>query len=146
MAYTAPANMAGGARGTSAVEAEVAANRAYQILHFGFVILPILAGVDKFLGLMTNWDKYLAPVVTSTLGVSAHSFMLVVGAIEIVAGLLVAFAPRIGAYVVAFWLAGIIVNLALNPIHYWDVAARDFGLILGALALGSLSKWATRKV
>jgi hypothetical protein len=145
MAYTAPANMPGSTREASAAVAESSAHRAYQILHFGFVVLPLIAGIDKFFGFLTNWEKYLAPVVPATLGVSAHTFMMVVGAIEIVAALIVAFAPRLGAYVVALWLLGIIGNLVLNPVHYWDVAARDFGLVLGALALGSLSAWATRK-
>ena len=146
MAYSAPANVASGAGGRDAAGADAAAYRAYHILHIGFVILPILAGIDKVFDFMTNWEKYLAPVVSSTLGVAPHSFMMAVGAIEIVAGLLVALKPRIGAYVVALWLVGIIVNLALNPVHYWDVAARDFGLFLGAISLGSLSAWAARRI
>jgi uncharacterized membrane protein YphA (DoxX/SURF4 family) len=125
-------------------DANAGAHRAYQILHLGFTVLPIIAGVDKFFDFLTNWDRYLAPVVSSTLGVSAHTFMQIVGVIEIVAGLLVAVKPRIGAYLVAGWLLGIIGNLALHPDHYWDVAARDFGLFLGALSLGSLSAWVSR--
>jgi len=113
--------------------------QAYQILHWGFVAAPVIAGLDKFSHLLTNWDQYLAPVFARALGGSAHAFMLVVGAVEIVAGLLVAVRPRIGAYVVAAWLAGIIVNLLLSG-NYYDVALRDFGLCLGALALGRLAQ------
>jgi len=111
---------------------------AYQILYAGFVALPIVAGLDKFFHLLVNWDQYLAPMVTDIIPLSAHNFMLIVGVIEIVAGLLVAVQPQVGAYVVALWLWGIIVNLMLIP-AYFDIALRDFGLSLGALALGRLS-------
>jgi hypothetical protein len=118
----------------------VAAERqAYQILHWGFVAAPVLAGLDKFANLLTDWSQYLAPPVARMLGGGAHAFLLVVGVVEIVAGLLVAVRPRIGAYVVAAWLAGIIVNLLLTG-RYFDVALRDFGLCLGALALGRLAQ------
>src|ERR1043166_5847700 len=80
------------------------AYQAYQILHVGYTALPIIAGFDKFFHLLVNWDGYLAPVVQRLLPISGHLFMLIVGAIEIVAGLLVAFAPRIGGYVVMLWL------------------------------------------
>ena len=89
--------------------------------------------------LLVNWDQYLAPLVTQILPVTAHTFMLVVGVIEIAAGILVAIQPRIGAYVVALWLWGIILNLLLVP-GFYDVALRDFGLSLGALALARLSR------
>jgi hypothetical protein len=114
-------------------------DQAYQILHVGFTLAPILAGLDKFFHLLTNWDQYLAPVVASVLPVSGHTFMLVVGVIEIAAGLLVWFRPRLGAYVVAAWLWGIIIDLLLVP-GYYDIALRDFGLSLGALALGRLAE------
>jgi uncharacterized membrane protein YphA (DoxX/SURF4 family) len=114
-------------------------HRAYVALWFIFTAAPIIAGLDKFLGLLTDWDKYLAPVVSGTLGIAPHTFMLVVGAIEIVAGLLIAVKPRIGSVVVAAWLAGIILNLVLNPNHYWDVALRDLGLMVGAIALHLLA-------
>src|SRR5438034_967373 len=94
------------------------AYQAYRILHVGFAVLPVLAGLDKFFQLLVNWDQYLAPVVTRVLPVSAHAFMLAVGVIEVVAGLLVAVRPRVGAYVVALWLWGIIVNLLLIPGYY----------------------------
>ena len=115
------------------------AYQAYLILYAGFVALPILAGVDKFFHLLVNWDWYLAPVVTQIIPVTGHTFMLAVGVIEIAAGVLVAFRPRIGACVVALWLWGIIVNLLLVP-GFYDVALRDFGLSLGALALARLSR------
>ena len=115
------------------------AYQAYLILYAGFVALPILAGVDKFFHLLVNWDQYLAPLVTRIIPVTGHTFMLAVGAVEIAAGVLLAVRPRIGACVVALWLWGIIVNLLLIP-GFYDVALRDFGLSLGALALARLSQ------
>jgi hypothetical protein len=114
------------------------AYQAYAILHWAFVIAPVVAGADKFTDLLTNWDKYLAPQMGYILGGATHTFMLVVGIVEILAGLLVALKPKVGAYVVATWLAAIILNLLLAG-RYFDVALRDFGLLLGALALGRLS-------
>ena len=119
------------------------AYQAYQILHIGFTVAPIVAGVDKFFHLLVNWDNYLAPVINNALGGHGHAFMLVVGVIEIIAGIGVALWPRIFSYVVAAWLLGIVGSLLLfPPSHPWphyDVALRDFGLFLGALALGRLS-------
>ena len=112
--------------------------QAYQILRFGFTVAPILAGLDKFLHLLTDWDKYLPAVVNNILGGHGHEFMMVVGVIEIVAGIGVFFKPKIFAYVVSLWLVVIIVNLLMIP-GYFDVALRDLGLALGALALGRLS-------
>jgi hypothetical protein len=114
------------------------AYQAYQILHWGFVAAPVIAGADKFLGRLTNWEKYLAPSLARLSPWHADTTMTLIGAVEIVAGLVVALRPRIGAYVVAAWLAGIILNLLLVG-GYGDVALRDFGLFLGALALGRLS-------
>jgi uncharacterized membrane protein YphA (DoxX/SURF4 family) len=120
------------------------AYQAYRLLHVGFIVAPIVAGVDKFFHLLVNWDNYLAPVVNRALGGHGHAFMLLVGVIEIVAGIGVALRPRIFSYVVAAWLLGIIVNLLLippsNPLPHYDVALRDCGLLLGALALGRLSQ------
>jgi len=113
--------------------------QAYQILHIGFTIAPIAMGLDKFFNLMVNWEQYLPPFVNNLTGGNGHILMLVVGVIEIVAGLGVWFKPRIFAYVVALWLLLIIVNLLMIP-GYFDVALRDFGLMLGALALGRLSQ------
>lgn len=112
---------------------------AHRVLHVGFSVLPILAGADKFLHVLTDWEKYLAPWVDAIVPGSAHAFMSAAGLVEIAAGVLVAVAPRIGGFVVAAWLAGIIVNLVALP-EYWDVAARDLGLALGALALGLASE------
>ena len=112
--------------------------QAYQILHWGFVVAPIVAGADKFFHFLVNWDQYLAPFVPTMLNIPGNAFMRGVGVVEMAAGLLVAFKPRIGAYVVAAWLAAIIANLLLIP-GYFDIALRDFGLLLGALALGRLS-------
>jgi hypothetical protein len=115
------------------------AYQAYRILHVGFAALPILAGLDKFFHLLVNWDQYLAPLAARVLPVSGQTLMLAVGVIEVAAGVLVAVRPRIGAYVVALWLWGIIANLLLIP-GYYDIALRDFGLSLGALALARLSQ------
>jgi hypothetical protein len=116
-----------------------AAQQAYQILHLGFTVAPILAGADKFFHWLTNWDQYLAPFINNLLGGHGHEFMLAVGAIEVVAGIGVAWKPRIFGYVVAAWLLGITVNLLLTG-QYFDIALRDFGLALGALALARLSQ------
>lgn len=115
------------------------AYQAYEILHIGFTVAPIIAGVDKFLGLLVNWDQYLPGFVNNILGGRGHEFMYLVGIIEIVAGVGVFLKPKIFAYVVAAWLGLIIVNLLLIP-GYFDVALRDFGLLLAALALGRLSQ------
>jgi hypothetical protein len=115
------------------------AYQAYLILYAGFVALPILAGLDKFFHLLVNWDQYLAPVVTPIIPISGHVFMVLVGVIEVAAGVLVAVRPRIGAYIVVLWLWGIIVNLLLVS-GFYDIALRDFGLSLGALALARLSQ------
>ena len=113
--------------------------QAYQILHWGFVAAPVLAGADKFLHVLTNWDQYLAPAFARISPLGVHPTMLLVGVVEVVAGLVVAVKPRVGAYVVAAWLVGIILNLLLLG-SFFDVALRDFGLFLGALALGRLSE------
>jgi len=123
---------------TATRTAKEPARQAYEILHWGFVAAPVIAGIDKFMHILTNWDDYLAPVIAGALPISAHAFMLIVGAIEIVAGLVVALRPRVGAYIVAAWLVGIMVNLVLRG-HALDVVLRDFGLCLGALALARLS-------
>jgi hypothetical protein len=114
-------------------------HQAYQILRLGFTIAPIVAGLDKFFHLLTDWNQYLAPFIPQTLGISASTFMMIVGVIEIVAGLLVWFKPRFGGYLVMAWLWAIIINLLLIP-GYFDIALRDFGLSLGALALARLAE------
>src|SRR5438067_1397714 len=126
-----PATTAAGAR---SILATSPAYQAYEILHIGFAVLPIVAGLDKFFHFLVNWDQYLAPIVTRIVPVDGHVFMLAVGVIEIVAGLIVAFWPRLGGYVVMLWLWGIVLNLFMLP-GFFDIALRDFGLSLGALAL-----------
>jgi hypothetical protein len=130
---------AGDVARSAVVERRSPAYQAYQILHVGFIVAPLIAGADKFFHALVNWDQYLAPVIANIFGGNAHGFMLVVGAIEIVAAIGVALKPKIFAYVVAAWLAGIIINLLLIP-GYYDIALRDLGLCLGALALGRLSQ------
>lgn len=114
-------------------------HQAFQILRLGFTIAPIIAGLDKFFHLLTDWNQYLAPFIPQMLGISASTFMMIVGVIEIAAGLLVWFKPRFGGYLVMAWLWAIIINLLLIP-GYFDIALRDFGLSLGALALARLAE------
>lgn len=111
---------------------------AFLLLRIGFTVLPILMGIDKFTNVLTDWTSYLAPWIADLSPLSAHGTMLVVGVVEIVAGIAVAVKPRYAAYVVAAWLAGIIVNLVSYP-GFYDVALRDFGLLLGALTLARLA-------
>jgi len=125
-------------KGAQVAVASTPGRQAYQLLHFAFAFAPIVAGLDKFFHLLVNWDIYLAPVIARLSLIGGHNLMRVVGVIEIVAGLLVALKPRIGAYVVAVWLWAIIINLLLIP-NYFDIALRDIGLSLGALALARLS-------
>lgn len=117
-------------------ESDYPVYQAYQILHIGFTVAPIIAGADKFTNLLVDWTQYLAPAMANI--IPATTFMHIVGIIEIIAGVLLFIKPRIGAYVVAAWLLGIMGNLLLIP-GYYDVALRDFGLFLGALALARLS-------
>jgi len=112
--------------------------RAFQLLRTVFVIAPIAFGLDKFVNYLTDWTIYLAPWINDVVPGNAQDAMYVVGAVEIAAGFLVAVAPRFGAFVVAAWLAGIIVDL-LTLGDFYDVALRDFGLFVAALALGLLA-------
>lgn len=114
------------------------AEQAFMILRAAFTIAPILFGADKFFHLMINWDKYLAPALSNPLPFTPHQLMYAVGVTEIIAGLLVAIHPRLGGPVVAAWLVGIIINLLLIP-GFYDVALRDFGLFLAAIALSRLA-------
>jgi hypothetical protein len=124
---------------TDSIDNLSAARQAFQILRIGFTVAPILAGLDKFFDVLVDWDKYLSPMANNVLGGHGHQFMLVVGVIEIIAGIGVFLKPRVFAYVVAAWLLGIILNLLSIP-GYYDIALRDLGLLLGALALGRLSQ------
>ena len=112
--------------------------QAYLALRVGFVVAPILFGLDKFTNLLADWPTYLAPTIDRLVPGSAASAMLAVGVIEVVAGLVVAVRPKVGGYLVAAWLAGIIGNLLLLGDHY-DIALRDLGLLLAALALARLA-------
>lgn len=118
-----------------------AAYQAYLLLRVGFTAAPILFGLDKFFNRTVDWPDYLASWVNDIAPGSGQDFMYFVGVVEIAAGILVALAPRIGAYVVAAWLGGIIVNLlTVEPPTYYDIALRDFGLLLAALTLGRLAQ------
>lgn len=112
--------------------------QAFALLRTVFTVAPILFGLDKFTNVMTDWPAYLAPWIDGILPGTAQQGMFVVGVIEVVAGLVVAIAPRFGAWLVVAWLAGIIVNLLTLP-GYYDVALRDFGLLVAAAALGRLA-------
>ncbi|MBP9116343.1 MAG: hypothetical protein KBF89_08410 [Acidimicrobiia bacterium] len=112
--------------------------QAFWILRIGFTAAPILFGIDKFTHILTNWDKYLAPEFSDLFNAKAHTLMYIVGVIEIVAGIVVFIQPKFGGPLVAIWLAAIIVNLLIMA-NYYDVALRDFGLFLAALALFRLA-------
>jgi uncharacterized membrane protein YphA (DoxX/SURF4 family) len=118
----------------------IAAHQAFWLLRIGFTVAPILFGLDKFFNWSVDWPDYLAGWVNDIVPGSGQDFMYFVGGVEILAGLLVLLAPRIGAFVVAAWLGGIVINLLTNdPPTYYDIALRDFGLMLGALTLGRLA-------
>ena len=112
--------------------------QAFTILRVGYAALPIIAGADKFFHMLVNWNQYLAPAVYSLIGGHVRGFMHLVGIVEISAGVLVAIKPRWGSPVVGLWLLGIVGNLLMIP-GFYDVALRDFGLAIGALAFFRLS-------
>jgi hypothetical protein len=114
------------------------AKQAFRILHFAFFAIPIIAGIDKFLHLLADWNMYLAPWVVNVSPIPIRNLMEAIGVAEMIAGLIVAIKPRVGAWIVIAWLWAIILNLVTYP-GYYDIAFRDFGLSLGALALARLS-------
>jgi uncharacterized membrane protein YphA (DoxX/SURF4 family) len=114
------------------------AYQAFLLLRVGFTVVPIVMGADKFSNTLVNWERYLAPWIHHLSPLSAVGTMHVVGVIEILAGVAVAIKPRYAAYVVAGWLAGIVVNL-LSYSGYYDIALRDFALMLTAVTLGRLA-------
>ena len=114
------------------------AYQAFLLLRTAFTLAPVLFGLDKFFNVLTDWERYLAPTIIDIVPGTAQQAMLMVGVVEIAAGVLVAVRPHIGGYVVAAWLAGIIANLLLIP-GFYDVALRDFGLFVAALALARLA-------
>lgn len=132
-----PAGRAGYA-GSDELRLDNPAYQGFWLLRIAFTVAPILFGLDKFAHVLVDWDKYLAPEFTSLFNAQAHTLMYFVGAIEIVAGLAVLARPRFGGYLVAAWLAVIIVNLLMIG-EYYDIALRDFGLLLAALTLTRLA-------
>ena len=114
------------------------AYQAFSLLRAGFTVAPILFGLDKFADWLVDWRIYLAPELNDLIPGNAHQAMLAVGVIEILAGVVVALQPKFGGYLVAAWLGGIIVNLLLQG-DFYDIALRDFGLLIGALALARLA-------
>ena len=126
------------ARTTSREALSDPAYQAFLLLRTVFAVAPIVFGLDKFANVLTNWEHYLAPWIVRLIPLSAHQAMLVVGVIEIVAGVAVAVKPRYAAYIVAAWLAGIVLNLVSYP-GFYDIALRDFGLMLAALTLARLA-------
>ena len=126
------------ARTSSPTVTDRGAREAFWLLRTVFTVAPILFGLDKFTNVLVDWETYLAPWINDIVPGNAHTAMLIVGVVEIAAGVLVAITPRWGGYVVALWLAGIIVNL-LTLGDYYDVALRDFGLFVAALALARLA-------
>jgi uncharacterized membrane protein YphA (DoxX/SURF4 family) len=126
---------------TGTVMEQIKADPSYQafwLLRIAFTVAPIAFGADKFANLLVNWEKYLAPWIRDLSPLSATHTMYVVGVIEIAAGIAVALKPRYAAYIVAAWLGGIVINL-LTYSGFYDVALRDFGLMLGALTLARLA-------
>jgi hypothetical protein len=118
-----------------------AADPAYQaffLLRTVFTVAPIVFGLDKFANVLTDWPSYLAPWIDDLVPGTAQQAMYAVGVVEILAGVVVAVAPRFGGWLVAAWLAGIIVNLLTIP-DFYDIALRDFGLLVGAIALARLA-------
>ena len=128
------ANYTGGhAHGTTMSSIE----KVITLLRWTYGLVPIIAGADKFMHLLTDWDKYLAPGIANMLPMQPHTFMNIVGIIEMVAGLLVLIKPRIGSLIVGLWLIGIVINLLLTG-QYYDVAVRDAVMSIGAFSLWML--------
>ena len=109
-------------------------DKVITLLRWTYGLVPVVAGADKFMHVLTDWDKYLAPAIANMLPMSAHTFMNIVGIIEIIAGVLVLIKPRIGSLVVGVWLIGIAINLLLTG-QYYDVAVRDTVMAIGAFSL-----------
>jgi uncharacterized membrane protein YphA (DoxX/SURF4 family) len=132
--------MAPGSVPSVPVQPRSPAYQGYLLLRTGFVVAPILFGLDKFFNFMVDWPEYLAPWINDLMPGTGQQFMYFVGAVEIVAGILVLISPRWGSLVVAAWLGAIIINLlTAEPPKYYDIALRDFGLFLGAITLNRLA-------
>jgi uncharacterized membrane protein YphA (DoxX/SURF4 family) len=132
----APVN--GSVRAVESADWSDARYQAFTLLRIAFTVAPIAFGLDKFFNVMVDWPIYLAPWINDIAPGSAQDFMYFVGVTEIIAGITVALKPRYGAYVVAAWLAGIVINL-LTASGFYDIALRDFGLMLAALTLARLA-------
>lgn len=113
--------------------------QTFNLLKFTFIIIPIVAGADKFTNLLTNWEQYINPDIVNLLPFSASGFMMIVGLIEIIAGLIVLKKPEIGGYIVAAWLSIIAITL-LFGFNYVDVAVRDLVMAISAFAMARISK------
>lgn len=129
---TVTANYAGHAPATT-----TQVDRVASILRWTYGLVPIVAGADKFTHLLTDWDKYLAPVVTDVVPIAPGTFMSIVGLIEIIAGIIVLARPKVGALIVGLWLVGIAINLLLTG-QYYDIAVRDTVMAIGAFCLSIL--------
>ncbi|MFB9165236.1 hypothetical protein [Arthrobacter psychrochitiniphilus] len=116
---------------------------AFLLLWVGFITIPLIMGVDKFFNVLTHWENYLAPWIENVSPFSAHGTMMAIGVVEIIAAIAMILRPRYAAYIVALWLAGIIVNLLTYP-GFYDVALRDFGLMVAAIALTLLARTYTK--
>jgi uncharacterized membrane protein YphA (DoxX/SURF4 family) len=114
--------------------------QGFMLLRAGYTVLPLAMGIDKFFNAMVSWPKYLADWIDNIAPGTAQQFMYFVGGVEILAGLIVLIKPRYGAYIVAAWLAGIVINL-FSYGEWWDIGVRDVGLMLGALTLGRLASY-----
>jgi uncharacterized membrane protein YphA (DoxX/SURF4 family) len=133
---TAPSN--GGNAAAPSADWRDPRYQAFALMRVAFTVAPIAFGLDKFFNVMVDWPIYLAPWIDDIAPGTAQEFMYFVGATEILAGIIVALKPRYGAYIVAAWLAGIVINL-LSHSGYYDIALRDFGLMLAALTLARLA-------
>ncbi len=131
-AHTAPSDT-----GATAIRSDPA-YQAFLLLRTVFTVAPVLFGLDKFANLLVDWPRYLAPWIDGIVPGTAQQAMYAVGVVEVVAGVAVALAPRFGGWLVAAWLAGIIVNLVTLP-GFYDIALRDFGLLVAAVALARLA-------
>jgi uncharacterized membrane protein YphA (DoxX/SURF4 family) len=114
-------------------------DKTYWMLRLTYGLVPVVAGLDKFVGLLADWEAYLSPAIADMLPVDPSTWMAIVGVIEIVAGLVVlAWKPRLGAWVVAAWLLLIAVNLVIAG--FYDIAVRDVVMAIGAVALARLAE------
>jgi len=123
----------------TALQASQRVNKVYSVMKFTYGLVPIVAGLDKFTNLLTNWEQYLNPAIITVLPFSPHSFMLIVGVIEIIAGLIVLLKPALGSYIVMAWLAVIGLSLLATG-DYLDVAVRDFVMAIGAYSLAQIAQ------